>query len=286
MDVPIQLQLSASLIIPESSCPSNHRSDMSSEELSLRALLEGGRYRVPKIDPLCLSVPAVVILTLRAACWAEKLGPCSALLGVELTNTHPHRDLQIHSVEVNLPATLSIYESHVPEEETFLAPSHPPVHHWLASVPLPAHSAEACVESWPITISSGESHTVVFKVAAKDFCQGPLSPTPASRGAMEQFVQSLQGFPPASLSGHFVSPVDIHWCPLLASPSASSPPSSKSESPLSMHLAAPVYWQLEKRGGSEFFVSISGPDTAECFLPVSLQVRISSVPYHRCTSHI
>jgi hypothetical protein len=290
--------LAVSVVIPESSQPSNHRPGMSADELSLRALMEGGRYRVPKIDPIEMSQPVVVVNALQVQCWSKPLGPWSSLLGVEVANVHPCKTLQIQNIEVNLPATLSIFENPIcdsaapssrrpssPSEDAdnLFAACHPPLHHWLDTFPFPGNGQ---MHSFPLQVASGGKQTVIFKLAQRDACRQHLPVAVADRerdSNLEQchaqaFAQSLRGkVPPASLSGDFVSPVDIRWFEMTAldegQGASAGGEGEESNAVHFMQSTVPIYWKLDKRvGGAEFVVDISGPDTGQLHQPLSLQV--------------
>ena len=105
----LEFSLEVAVIIPLSNIPSNFRANMSEEELSLRALLEGGRYRAPKIDPIRLALPVSIINSLKVECFARAINPWHSILEVSMSNIHPYNALLIESVEFNMPATLSIH---------------------------------------------------------------------------------------------------------------------------------------------------------------------------------
>jgi hypothetical protein len=110
----------------------------------------------------------------------------------------------------------------------------------------------------------------------------------------ENFAQSLCGtVPPASLSGDFVSPVDIRWFEV--SPSLSSldgAPGAVKEGGGErgghdcnfMQSTVPIYWELDTRVGTEFIVDITGPDVGERYQPVTLQVCALALCISVCLS--
>lgn len=291
VNMPIHLTLEVSVVIPESIKPTNHRAHMSSEEMALRAMLEGGRYRVPKIEPIALSLPIVVIDSLQVECWSKATSPWSALLGVELSNMHPHLALQIQNVEVNLPASLSVYDNplydHTSGDATdenpprLYSPCFPPVQQWLDAVPLPA--AQAASTPTPALIASGETLALVFKVSQKRTGRHMTSMSACCDGSQcWDFAQSLRcAVPPPTLSGDFVSPVDIRWREVPPHASLDTPECVRGAEMGTcagnfnfMQSTAPVYWELERREGNEFVVDISGPKEGRKFQPLTLQVII------------
>jgi len=288
----VQFILAVNLSIPESNHPSNHRHNMSSEELALRAILEGGRYRVPKIDPIQISLPAVIIDSLQVDCWSKSISPWNALLGVEISNLHPFHTILIDRIEVNLPGTLSVYDKsaknsslgHGSEENAHsqYTPCHPPVNDWLDLIAIPASTtsisntdtnidSDTATDSKQVIIPCGEAVTTVFKVIQKDAYhrQGQR------HQQCEKFAQLLYGdIPPASLSGDFVTPVDIRWCEL--SQCNVSPLESSRDEMTYMLSTVPIYWNLDRRVGTEFVVDISGPVEGARFQPTTLKVLITN----------
>jgi hypothetical protein len=104
---------------------------------------------------------------------------------------HPYKTLQIQNIEVNLPATLSIYENPIYDSAvsnscgentgSLFAPCYPPVHEWLDIIPLPAHAFSnnqptASPVTVTVTVASGETQTVIFKVSQKDACRQNMAP--------------------------------------------------------------------------------------------------------------
>jgi hypothetical protein len=272
---------------------------MSSEELALRAMLEGGRYRVPKVEPIEVSLPAIILDPLQIECWSKSINPWCALLGVEISNAHPYQAVSIQNVEINMPATLSVYENnvhnpvqHQTNEEGHnrytYTPCYPPVHNWLDTIPVPAtHSRSTPNDNFSASsssstlVASGEAVTKVFKVSQKDACHRniPLSES-NHHFQCEKFAQFLYGdVPPSSLSGNFVSPVDIRWCEVSQSPSHGT---ELNNTISLMQSTVPIYWELDKREGTEFIVDIRGPNEGDRFKPISLEVRSSKgacMPY-------
>ena len=282
LNVPVRIMVSVAVVIPESTQPSNHRPDMSTEELSLRALLEGGRYRVPKFDPIKISQSAIVIKTLHVECWSKSMSPWNCLFGIQLSNMHPFKLLHIKNIEINLPATLCIYDNAMSDncsnEEnvgTIYAPCDPPVHNWLDIIPFQSPHGDNSTD----LIASGEAHTVLFKVTPKDRCHqsiGKFSADDDSNGDRHvtcmHFAEALYGtVPPPSISGDFVSPVDVRWCEISQEDKLRDGSSTCCSN--YMQSTIPVFWELDKRFGSEFVVDIMGPEEGELHKPFTLQVR-------------
>jgi hypothetical protein len=162
-----------------------------------------------------------------------------------------------------------------------------------------------------LEVASGETQTVIFKVSQKDSCCQNMSPSTSSDSlaTLEAFAETLsRTVPPATLSGDFVSPVDIRW-------SEASPPVGAgadtscgrrdtttreeadtgaectcayacADNAISMHSTVPIYWELDRREGSEFIVDITGPQEGRLHQPIMLQVISLSEALLRSFNHV
>jgi hypothetical protein len=75
---------------------------MDSEEQTIRAFLEVGRYGAPRAAPKLFVVPARVLTSLLSQPWCKHIDMWTCLVGVNITNSHPFQSIDIDDVELLL----------------------------------------------------------------------------------------------------------------------------------------------------------------------------------------
>ena len=281
----LTLTLVLSVVVPPSKTPSNYRLGMSPEEQEVRALLESGRYRPPRVTPRELHLSVRLIEALEVKCWAQAVEPTASLVSLELRNRHPYKSLVVHHFEVNLESSVRIEELPVKslptadpsqtQSKVILSACHPPLDVWFNLIevcdPTEEHSPVSA-----ITIARGEAHCIVFNLSPKSVVNEVLS---AWGGGEQHLPLSSCGLPPPDFSGDFITPVEVRWTEARGAGGPAPPPVGDGAAAADVNCIvtnASLYWGVDKRVGKEFTIDFDGPASGLCLQPLSLCLTVTN----------
>lgn len=301
----VSLNLSLSINVPTSKIPSSYRSTMSTEEKEIKAYLEGGRYRPPKVSPRTLSIPINIIESLQINTWSRPLGTMNCFLCIELKNNHPWRDILIKHTEVHLERTFKVGHryntstSYGHENEVFevLYQCSPTVDNWFAmeNIPSQIENKPTNVESVEdILIRHGEIFHLVVRIAPKSIVNNvgvgmvtgngvavtsttsPIHASSNTPNSLNNAAISYSGILPHHLSGDFITPVDVVWDEgeLGTSLNAQNTTVSSGKSHTSIVSSSSIRWSLFARSQNDIVVEINGPSVAYAYASVNLLVNV------------
>lgn len=105
-DANIKLSISTGVSVVQSKIPSVSRAGMAPEEQAIRAFLETGRYCPPRVARRQCLIAVRIVNAVAIMPWSRSVGMWTHVLGVTVSNTHPHKRLLIDDVTLVLDDTL------------------------------------------------------------------------------------------------------------------------------------------------------------------------------------